>query len=242
MAKIRLDKFICEALTLTRSESHRVIRGGGVEVDGKMQKDIALKIDSDKSDVRYKGKALTYKSFHYYILNKPAGYITSTEDERDPTIMEILPEKIKKMGLFPVGRLDKDTEGLVLLTDNGALSHYLLSPKHHVSKKYYLESDLELSEKDVEAFFQGVDIGEKSLTLPATLEIFENDPKKAYLTLCEGKFHQVKRMLCAVSKNVLYLERVAFATLTLPEDLERGEVRELTDTETAELEKLLPVQ
>ncbi len=242
MAQIRLDKFICSALTLTRSEAHKVIRGARVEVDGKIEKDISKKLDPERVSVKYNGESLTFKKYHYYILNKPAGYITSTEDERDPTIMEILPEKIKKMGLFPVGRLDKDTEGLVLLTDNGVLSHFLLSPKHHAPKKYYLESDLPLTEEDAKAFLEGVDIGEKKPTLPATLEVFPDDAKKAFLTVCEGKFHQVKRMLSAVGKTVLYLERVSFACLELPRDLERGQVRELSGEEIEELEKMQPTQ
>ncbi len=239
MALIRLDKFISSSLTLTRSEAHRVIRGGRVEVDGKIEKDISKKLDPEKVSVKYGQESLTFKKHRYFILNKPAGYITSTEDERDPTIMEILPEKIKKMGLFPVGRLDKDTEGLVLLTDNGKLSHFLLSPKHHVDKTYYVESRVPLTEEDREAFLKGVDIGEKNLTLPAVLEIDENDPCHAHITVREGKFHQIKRMLEAVSNSVVYLERVSFASLTLPGDLKRGEVRELSEEEACNLEKMM---
>ncbi len=242
MAQIRLDKFISAALTLTRSEAHRVIRSGRVEVDGKIEKDISKKLDLEKASVRYGEENLTFKKFRYFMLNKPAGYITSTEDERDVTIMELLPEKVRKMGLSPVGRLDKDTEGLVLLTDNGVLSHFLLSPKHHVSKTYYLESDKPLDLSDVEAFSKGVDIGEKNKTLPATLEIYKDDPHRAEITICEGKFHQIKRMLNAVGKNVVYLERISFANLVLDKGLKRGEVRELTPEEARELEKNSPLE
>lgn len=240
MAKIRLDKFVCSALVVTRSEAHKIIRCGKIEVDGKVQKEISFKVDEEKNEVLYNSKPISFVKYRYYVLNKPAGYITSTEDERDPTIMEILPDEIKKMKLFPVGRLDKDTEGLVLLTDNGHLSHFLLSPKHHVDKKYFLISDLPLTQDDVQKFLQGVDIGEDKLTLPARLEIDENDPTRAHITICEGKFHQIKRMLNAVGKNVVYLERVSFANLTLDKSLERGEVRELKDEEIEFLENLAP--
>ncbi len=242
MAKIRLDKFVCSALVVTRSEAHKIIRCGKIEIDGKVQKDISFKVDEEKNKVLYNSKPISFVKYRYYLLNKPAGYITSTEDERDPTIMEILPETIRKMKLFPVGRLDKDTEGLVLLTDNGHLSHFLLSPKHHVDKKYFLKSDLPLTEDDAEKFLHGVDIGEEKLTLPARLEIDGCDPTRAHITICEGKFHQIKRMLNAVGKNVVYLERVSFANLTLDENLKRGEVRELDESEIEFLENLAPVK
>lgn len=236
MAQIRLDKYIASALTLTRKEAHGVIRRGRVAVNGEKIRDIAFKLDVEHSEVTCDGEKLTFHEFRYFIMNKPAGYITSTDEERDPTVMDLLPEKLLKMNLFPVGRLDKDTEGLLLLTDNGVLAHRMLSPKHHVDKTYYLESDLPLGESDVEAFLKGLDIGEKNITLPARLVVDGENSQKAYITLCEGKFHQIKRMLNAVGKNVTYLERVAFASLTLPPDLERGEVRELTDTERETLE------
>ena len=170
------------------------------------------------------------------MLNKPDGYICSTEDEKDRTIMELLPDSVKYHKVFPVGRLDKDTLGLVILTDNGELSHFLLSPKRHVEKKYYLESSLPLTEDDVKAFLEGVDIGEKRKTLPAKLEIL-NDPTKAYITISEGKFHQIKRMLEAVSKKVVYLERVEFDKIPLDPELKRGEVRELREEEINSLLK-----
>lgn len=236
MAQIRLDKYVASALTLTRKEAHSVIRRGRVAVDGLKVRDIAFKFDSDKSEVTVDGEKTVFHEFHYFIMNKPTGYITSTEEEREPTVMDLLPEKLLKMNLFPVGRLDKDTEGLLLLTDNGQLAHRMLSPKHHVDKTYYLESDLPMTEIDTEVFFKGVDIGEKNLTLPARLVIDKENPQKAHITLCEGKFHQIKRMLNAVGKNVTYLERIAFANLTLPGDLERGEVRELSDDEREILE------
>ncbi len=233
---VRLDKYIASALSLTRSEAHTLIRRGYIAVDGVPERDIAKKIDPEKACVTSKGEALSYSEYHYYMLNKPDGYICSTEDMRDPTIMELLPESVKHHKVFPVGRLDKDTFGLVILTDNGELSHFLLSPKRHVEKRYYLESDLPLAPDDVTAFLEGVDIGEKKKTLPARLEILE-DGTKAYITISEGKFHQIKRMLEAVGNKVTYLERVQFDEIVLDPALPRGEVRELTEEEINSLLK-----
>jgi len=237
VAKIRLDKFVSASLIVTRKEAHTLIRSGRITLNGKSVRDIAVKADEKTDEVLFDSERLEYREFRYYILNKPAGFITSTEEMHDRTVMELLPEKLLKLDLFPVGRLDKDTEGLLLLTNDGALAHRMLSPKHHVDKTYYLESDIPLDEGDVDAFLKGVDIGEKNLTLPARLELDAREPHRAHITVCEGKFHQIKRMLNAVGKNVTYLERVAFASLTLPSDLERGEVRELTPDEITELEK-----
>ena len=233
---VRLDKFIASSLALTRSEAHALIKKGCVTVDGKVERDIGKKIDPDNSDVRAKNEKLSFSQFHYYMLNKPDGYICSTEDMRDPTIMELLPDKVKHHKVFPVGRLDKDTFGLVILTDNGELAHYLLSPKRHVEKEYYLETDVPMEESDVEKLKKGVDIGEDKLTLPAILNI-TSDPQKAYITICEGKFHQIKRMLKAVGKTVVYLERVRFDEIPLDRSLERGETRELTEDEIKSLLK-----
>lgn len=236
MANLRLDKFVSSAMAITRSEAHTLIKRGYVSLDGKTEKDIGKKIDTEKVKVFCKGEEISYSEYHYFMLNKPDGYICSTEDMRDPTIMELLPEKVKHYDIFPVGRLDKDTFGLVILTDNGALAHYLLSPKRHVDKKYYLETDKPMCESDIETLKRGVDIGEKNITLPATLEIL-NDATKAYITICEGKFHQIKRMLHVLGKEVIYLERVEFDGIKLDTSLERGEMRELTEEEISSLLK-----
>lgn len=233
---VRLDKYVASSLAMTRNKAHSLIRKGCVTVDGKSERDIGKKIDPEKSQVTCCGESVSYSEFHYYMMNKPDGYICSTEDMRDPTIMELLPEKIKYHKVFPVGRLDKDTLGLVILTDNGELSHYLLSPKRHVYKKYYLETDAPMTDDDVRAFEDGVDIGEKKKTLPAKLEI-GSDTTKAHITICEGKFHQIKRMLEAVGKKVIYLERVQFDEIELDRQLKRGETRELTPDEIKSLLK-----
>ncbi|MBR6632716.1 MAG: rRNA pseudouridine synthase [Clostridia bacterium] len=236
MANVRLDKFISSAMAVTRSEAHTLIRRGYVAVDGKPERDIGKKLDPEKVSVTCRGESLNYSEYHYFMLNKPDGYICSTEDMRDPTIMELLPDSVKHFDIFPVGRLDKDTFGLVILTDNGELAHFLLSPKRHVDKRYYLETDLPMTENDVISLEKGVDIGEKRLTLPARLEICE-DNNKAYITICEGKFHQIKRMMESLGKKVIYLERVQFDEIKLDPDLERGEIRELTAQEIASLLK-----
>ncbi len=233
---VRLDKYVASALALTRNEAHGLIKKGCVTVDGKAERDIGKKINPEKSKVECRGDRLSYSEYHYYMMNKPDGYVCSTEDMRDPTIMELLPEKIKYYKVFPVGRLDKDTLGLVILTDNGELSHYLLSPKRHVYKKYYFETDAPMTEEDARTFEDGVDIGEKKNTLPAKLEIAP-DAQKGYITICEGKFHQIKRMLEAVGKTVTYLERVQFDEIALDRTLERGETRELTPDEINSLLK-----
>lgn len=235
MGKIRLDKYVASALAITRSEAHSVIKKGQITVDGACVKNPAEKID-ECAEILHRGEKLNFSQFHYFMLNKPDGYICSTEDMRDPTIMELLDDRVKHYDIFPVGRLDKDTLGLVILTDNGTLAHYLLSPKHHVDKKYYLETDIPMSEEDVLRVREGIDIGEKAKTLPATLEILE-DSKKAYITICEGKFHQIKRMMEKCGKKVVYLERVKFDEIELDTTLERGESRPLTDEEVASLLK-----
>lgn len=236
MATVRLDKFVSSAMQLTRGEAHTLIRRGYVTVEGKVEKNIGKKVDPENVQVACRGEELSYSEYHYFMLNKPDGYICSTEDMRDPTIMVLLPDSIKHYGIFPVGRLDKDTYGLVILTDNGVLAHYLLSPKRHVDKKYYLETDLPMTPDDKERLKKGVDIGEKALTLPAELEICDI-PTRAYITICEGKFHQIKRMLKVLGKEVVYLERVQFDQIKLDPSLKRGEARELTAEEIASLLK-----
>ncbi len=226
-------------MALTRNEAHTLIKRGYVTVNGKPVKDIGAKIDTEKETVECRGERLSYSEYHYFMLNKPDGYICSTEDMRDPTIMELLPDEVKRFDIFPVGRLDKDTFGLVILTDNGPLAHRLLSPKHHVPKKYFLKTDLPMSDKDAEKFKLGVDIGEKNLTLPAVLEICE-EKTQAHITITEGKFHQIKRMLHAVGKEVVYLERIEFDKIKLDSTLRRGEVRPLTEEETSSLLANMP--
>ncbi|MBR2038318.1 MAG: rRNA pseudouridine synthase [Lachnospiraceae bacterium] len=233
MAKlVRLDKFLCDMELGTRSEVKAFLKKGFVTVDGIIQKSPDSKIDPDTHEIAFQGKVLTYQEFYYYMLHKPAGVITATEDKVQKTVMSLLGEDARK-DLFPVGRLDKDTEGLLLLTNDGELSHALLSPRKHVPKTYFVEVPQKLDLGQIEALEQGVDIGDDKKTLPAKVEII--DDTHIHLTISEGRYHQVKRMLKAVGSEVLYLKRISFGALTLDESLEKGSYRALTEEEITAL-------
>lgn len=233
MAKlVRLDKFLCDMELGTRSEVKIYLKKGFVTVDGVIQKSPDIKIDPDTHEIAFQGKVLTYQEFYYYMLHKPAGVITATEDKVQETVMSLLGEDARK-DLFPVGRLDKDTEGLLLITNDGELSHALLSPRKHVPKIYFVEVPEKLDLGQIEALEQGVDIGEDKKTLPAKVEIL--DDTHIHLTICEGRYHQVKRMLQAVGSEVLYLKRVTFGALVLDETLDKGSYRALTEEEITAL-------
>ena len=233
MAKlVRLDKFLCDMELGTRSEVKIYLKKGFVTVDGIIQKSPDFKIDPDTHEIAFQGKVLTYQEFYYYMLHKPAGVITATEDKVQKTVMSLLGEDARK-DLFPVGRLDKDTEGLLLITNDGELSHALLIPRKHVPKTYFVEVPERLDLGQIEALEQGLDIGDDKKTLPAKVEIL--DDTHINLTICEGRYHQVKRMLKAVGSEVLYLKRVSFGTLTLDDTLEKGSYRPLTEEEITAL-------
>lgn len=244
---VRLDKFLADAGSGTRSEVKKYIQKGKVQINGVTVKKPEMKV-SEGDEVLLDGELISQApEFVYYLLHKPAGYVSATEDKRDKTVMELVPSDRK--GLFPVGRLDKDTEGLLLITDDGALAHELLSPRKHVDKTYYAVTDGCMTPEDVQKFAEGLDIGEKNLTMPAKLEILstrkaEDTELKQYpsgwrseisLTIKEGKFHQVKRMTEAVGKKVIYLKRISMGVLTLPDDLKAGECRLLTVEEEKKL-------
>ena len=184
------------------------------------------------------GKNLSFAKFHYYLLHKPAGVITATEDKSQKTVIDLL-TGISTKNLFPVGRLDKDTEGLLLITDDGELSHKLLSPKKHVDKTYFCLLKKDISEADINVLSQGVDIGDEKPTMPAVVKALSE--REVELTIREGRFHQVKRMMQAVGNEVLYLKRLSMGPLSLPDDLEKGCFRPLSDAEIEQLkqEKLL---
>ena len=231
---MRLDKFLSVTGTLTRSETQRAVRAKRVLVNGVAAKKADVKIDPENDAVELDGERVAYKKYTYVMLNKPAGYVSATDDSRLPTVLELLPEKYSRIGLFPCGRLDRDTTGLMLLTDDGELSHFLLSPVSHVPKTYYFESEHPLDDSSANALRQGVDIGEKGLTKPAGLEYSGNTGK---ITISEGRYHQIKRMFEAVENKITYLERISFGPLCLDASLARGEWRELTESEIAELQK-----
>lgn len=227
-ALIRLDKFLADRTEYSRSQIKQKLKNGSVTVNDEIVKSADIKINTETDKVCFEGELLTYKEFSYYMLNKPAGVVSATEDKREQTVLSFLPANLRK-DIFPVGRLDKDTEGLLLLTNDGALAHELLSPKKHVDKTYFVTLDHPASEDDIGRFKEGLDIGEDKLTLPAELEILgEND---CQVTIREGKFHQIKRMFKACGNEVVYLKRLSMGTLTLDENLELGEYRELSDEE-----------
>ena len=231
---IRLDKFLADAGSGTRSEVKKYIQKGKVQVNGITAKKPELKV-SETDEVILDGTVVSKApEFVYYLLHKPAGYVSATEDKCDRTVMELVPSDRK--GLFPVGRLDKDTEGLLLITNDGALAHDLLSPAKHVEKTYYAVIDGVVTEKDVNSFENGVDIGEEKLTKPGKLRILKSEPESEIeLTITEGRFHQVKRMFEAVGKKILYLKRISMGPLQLTDDLKPGEYRPLTEEEITAL-------
>ena len=220
---MRLDKFLVECGIGSRKEVKKLIGDRKISVNGNIVISPKENIDENRDEIIYDGEKLEYKEFRYYILNKKAGYITAVEDPRDRTVMELLPDWVIKKDLAPVGRLDKDTEGLLLLTNDGQLNHKLLSPKSHVEKTYYAELESEIGEEDILKLQEGVDIG-GYITMPAKAE--KIDSKKIFLTIKEGKFHQVKKMLEAVNNKVIYLKRVKFGKLEL-KSLELGDVKEI---------------
>ena len=220
---MRLDRFLVECGIGSRKEVKKLISENLIKVNGSYNISAKDNINEYSDIVEFNGERLEYKEFRYYIMNKKAGYITATEDTREATVMDLLPEWVIKKDLAPVGRLDKDTEGLLLFTNDGKLNHRLLSPKNHVEKTYYVEIENSLSQEDILKLEEGVDIG-NYITLPAKIEKISDT--KIYLTIKEGKFHQVKRMLEAVDNKVYYLQRISFAKLKL-NGLALGEVKEI---------------
>lgn len=230
---MRLDKFLCENGYGTRSQVKLLIRQENVSVNGTLCKTADFKVDENKDSVTVNGTALVYIKNVYYMFHKPAGCVSATRDNRAKTVLDYLKKEDYREDIFPVGRLDKDTEGLLLLTNDGNLAHRLLSPKKHVPKTYYVKLQKPLMKEEIHLLEEGVDIGEEKKTLPAKVQV-TNDTE-ILLTISEGKFHQVKRMLHAVGNEVVYLKRLSMGTLTLDEHLKKGEYRTLTGEE---LEKL----
>lgn len=231
--KMRLDKFLVSTGSVTRSEAIKLCRTGNVTVNGRAEKDSSVKIDPEKDTVFLCGKEVEYRKYTYIMMNKPEGVVSATEDG-DTTVIDLLPQELRRIGLFPCGRLDKNTHGFVLLTNNGELAHFLLSPKHHVKKKYYFETKFPLSSEDKTALEGGVDIG-GYITAPCEVELIGE--KKAVITLTEGKYHQIKLMLAAIHNQVIYLKRISFAEITLDSTLEEGSWRYLSDSEIEILER-----
>ena len=231
---MRLDKMISSTGIASRSQIASAVRGGRVLVDGVVARKADMQIDPDAASVVYCGTPVCYRKFTYIMLNKPEGYVSATEDGRLPTVIELLPEELQKIGLFPCGRLDKNTLGLMLLTNDGDTSHRLLAPKSHVTKTYAFRVKFPLSDEDVLALESGVDIG-GYMTAPCS--VVRDGEKEGKITLTEGKYHQIKLMMEAVHNQVTHLERISFGPLVLDSALARGEWRYLSDDEIAALIK-----
>ena len=229
----RLDKFLCDSGAGTRSQVKVLLKAGRVTVDGKVEKDNSKKIDPAKQVVTLDGEILGGKRRLVVMLNKPAGFVTATEDPVERTVMELLPETMKHLDLKPVGRLDKATEGLLLFTNDGDLLHRLISPKKEVPKVYYAKHEGAAGQEDVEAFETGITLRDGTVCLPAKLEPLADG--ESLITVCEGKYHQVRRMMASRGMTVTYLERRKEGPLGLG-DLPRGQVRELTEEEILSLE------
>lgn len=235
MSLIRLDKYLADMQVGTRSEVKKLIRAGKVQVDGHTCKSPEVKFDPEETEVLVEHTKIGYAAYEYFMLNKPKGCVSATEDSRYPTVLDYITDH-KRKDLFPVGRLDLDTEGLLLITNDGALAHDLLSPSKHIPKTYEAMIDGIVTEADVELFAKGMDIGEKKLTKPAELVILKSNViSHVQITICEGKFHQIKRMFEVVQKPVLELKRLSMGTLMLDESLASGEYRPLTDNEIYDL-------
>ena len=232
---IRLDKYLADMGVGTRSEVKNFIRRGMVTVDGAAASRPEQKIQPERQKVMVNGSQVCYVEFEYYMLNKPAGVVSAVTDTREKTVLDLLTGK-KRKDLFPVGRLDKDTEGLLLITNDGELSHRLLSPSKHVDKTYFARIQGRATADDIRAFSEGIDIGDEKPALPAVLKILKTgDTSEVEVTIQEGRFHQVKRMFEAVGKKVIYLKRLSMGSVVLDETLPPGGYRELTKEELERL-------
>ncbi|MBQ8330443.1 MAG: rRNA pseudouridine synthase [Lachnospiraceae bacterium] len=225
---MRLDKYLSEMGAGTRSELKKAVRAGRVTVNGVKARDASMHVE-EGDEIFMDGERVAYEQFVYYLMNKPAGVISATEDTRDRTVLDLL-EGQQRKGLFPVGRLDRDTEGLLLITNNGELAHRLLSPKNHVDKVYFARLDAPVGETERRLFAEGLRVDETFTAMPAGLEIL--DPgNEVKVTIREGKFHQIKRMFEAVGREVLYLKRLSMGPLALDGSLPPGAYRRLTEEE-----------
>ena len=233
---MRIDKLLSELGIASRKEAAKVAKSGGIIVDGVAVRDVSKHIDPERSQVIYLGREVVYQKYTYVMLNKPTGYVSATDDKSLPYVTELLPEELRRRELFPVGRLDRDTVGLMILTNNGVLAHSLLSPKHHVTKEYYFTAAEPLRAGAEEHFKNGVTLADGYECKPAELYLSE-DRREGRIVLTEGKYHQIKRMIAAQDNRVTSLERISFGGILLDRSLSRGEWRYLTKEEIDILEK-----
>lgn len=231
---MRLDKFLCDATSYSRKEIKDFIKKGKVLVNGTIEKDNGASIDESLDEIVFLSKKINYEKYVYYMLNKPAGVVSATKDNVSKTVIELLKDEGRN-DIFPVGRLDKDTVGLLIITNDGELSHHLTSPRHHIDKTYYVRTKLPVTDEASLALCEGVELDNDGLTKPAKVEKLSDN--EIYLTIQEGMFHQVKRMLIAVGNEVTYLKRVSMGELMLDVTLEEGHYRRLTPQEIQLLRK-----
>lgn len=231
---MRLDKFLSGQLAVSRADAKELIKKRLVTVNGETAKLYDMKIDPNTDSVCSEGLLLTYREHVYIMLNKPAGVVCATRDRLSDTVLELIPAEIRRKDLFPAGRLDKDTEGFVLITDDGEFAHNILSPKRHVDKRYFAVMEKPVSKEDAELFASGMTIDGGEKCLPAELE-FTESPTEVYITLREGKYHQIKRMAGAIQNKIVYLRRVSIGGLALDETLKKGECREISPEELARI-------
>lgn len=225
----RLDKILVSQGIGSRREVQKRIKSGEVTVNGKVVRKPETKADADNDEIAVLGKALSYSEHIYIMMNKPAGVVSASSDNHDKTVIDILPDEYRRKGLFPAGRLDKDTEGLLIITDDGDFAHKMLSPRNHVDKQYVARLDGKITEETIRKFEQGIVFADGTKCLPAGLEIYKNDKKTGLVTICEGKFHQIKKMFISCGLNVVHLERVSIGNLYLDSNLPTGGCKLLTN-------------
>ncbi len=229
---MRLERAVAAAANITRSEAKAAVKSGRVALDGEIVRLPDLKIDPYASELMLDGVRIAYKKYRYFMMNKPSGCVSSTDDPRDKTVLDLMEREHKKLGLFPAGRLDKDAEGLLILTNDGNFCHDVISPKKNVQKRYYVETAGRLTAEDCAKVEKGIALPDGTSFLPGRLELIGGEgAESAYMTIHEGKFHQVKRMLTACGRPVKYLKRIAIGALSLDEGLLPGEYREMTADE-----------
>ena len=237
---MRLDRFLASVTGASRSQASGLIRSGRVSINGVPVRQPDLKINEKEDRVSLDGKACEYRQYHYLLLDKPTGVLTACRDSRQKTVLDLIPEGLRRSGISPVGRLDKDTSGLLLLTDDGAFAHRIISPKYGVQKTYLAETEGILTEEDTEVFRKGVTLQDGTRCLPAKLTILSR--QRCLVTVQEGKYHQVRRMLAAVEAPVVTLRRIALGGLRLGSDSKEGALRELTDQELCMMFKLVGLE
>lgn len=225
MEKIRLDKYIASQLNISRKDAISLIKKGLISVNGDVIRDRSMIFDADIDNVQYNGQAIEYKKYIYILMNKPSGVLSASNDKRQKTVIDLVPDSLRRPGIFPVGRLDKDTTGLLILTDDGDFAHKVISPKSNISKCYIADLDGEITDEMIELFANGITLADGYECRPAVLE--RAGEKRAKITITEGKYHQIKRMFGVVNLGVNSLHRESIGTLILPKELDFGECVEI---------------